>query len=124
MISCYYHLLLTRISINLLGLFPPTSGTATVNGCNISTNIAGVRESLGLCPQHNVLFDALTVSEHLWFFARLKGCSGSDVNREVDHMLQALQIEDKKDYKTKTLSGGMKRKLSVGIALVAGSKVE
>ena len=107
----------------VLGLFPPTSGTAIVNGCDIRSNISGVRENLGLCPQHNVLFDTLTVSEHLWFFARLKGCSGHDVTRQVDHMLHALQIVDRKDFQTRTLSGGMKRKLSVGIALVAGSKV-
>lgn len=94
-----------------------------MNDCDIRSNIAGVRESLGLCPQHNVLFDTLTVSEHLWFFARLKGCGGSEVSREVHHMLQALQIEDRQDFQTKALSGGMKRKLSVGIALVAGSKV-
>ena len=94
-----------------------------MNGCDIRSNMAGVRESLGLCPQHDVLFDTLTVSEHLWFFGRLKGCSGIQINREVNHMLQALQLEDRKDFKTRTLSGGMKRKLSVGIALVAGSKV-
>jgi ATP-binding cassette subfamily A (ABC1) protein 3 len=113
----------TTLMSMLTGLFPPTSGTAIVNGCDICSNISGVRENLGLCPQHNVLFDTLTVSEHLWFFARLKGCSGHRVTREVDHMLHALQIVEKKDFQTKTLSGGMKRKLSVGIALVAGSKV-
>jgi ATP-binding cassette subfamily A (ABC1) protein 3 len=112
----------TLMSI-LTGLFPATSGTAYVNGCDIGSNISGVRESLGLCPQHDVLFDTLTVSEHLWFFGRLKGCRGTQINQEVNRMLQALQMEDRKEFKTRSLSGGMKRKLSVGIALVAGSKV-
>jgi len=53
----------------LAGFIPPTSGTATVNGCDIKTNIDGVRRSLGLCPQHDILFDTLTVDEHLVFFA-------------------------------------------------------
>ena len=55
----------------LTGLFPPTSGTAIVNGCNIRTNLNGVRSSLGLCPQHDVLFGELTVAEHLYFFAKV-----------------------------------------------------
>ena len=56
----------------LTGFFPPTSGTALINGYDITTNISGVRQSLGLCPQHNVLFDCLTVGEHLEFFAKVK----------------------------------------------------
>ena len=55
----------------LTGFFPPTSGTALVNGYDITTNISGVRQSLGLCPQHNILFDCLTVEEHLEFFAKV-----------------------------------------------------
>ena len=56
----------------LVGLFPPTSGDAIINGYSILTDMEGVRQSLGLCPQHNVLYDRLTVREHLNFFARLK----------------------------------------------------
>ena len=56
----------------LTGFFPATSGSALVNGHDIRTDIAGVRQSLGLCPQHNVLFDNLTVHEHLEFFAKVK----------------------------------------------------
>ena len=56
----------------LTGLFPASSGTAKVNGKNIETEMDAIRESLGLCPQHNVLFDRLTVKEHLEFFSALK----------------------------------------------------
>ena len=55
----------------LLGFLSPSGGTAYVNGHDIRTNIEGVRESLGLCPQHDVLFDTLTVHEHLEFFAKV-----------------------------------------------------
>ena len=57
-----------------LGLFSPTSGTATINGLSILTDISQIRKNLGICPQHNVLFDRLTLSEHLAFFLRLKVC--------------------------------------------------
>lgn len=56
----------------LTGLFPPTAGTAYINGNSILSNMDTIRESLGLCPQHNVLFDRLTVQEHLEFFTALK----------------------------------------------------
>ena len=55
----------------IAGFIPPTSGTAIVNGYDIKQDISSVRQSLGLCPQHNVLFDTLTVHEHLVFFAKV-----------------------------------------------------
>lgn len=107
----------------LTGFFPPTSGTAKVNGYDIREDIASVRSSLGLCPQHDILFDSLTVEEHLKFFAKLKGCPNDRVKDEVDHMITVLNLQNKRNAASKTLSGGMKRKLSVGIALIAGSKI-
>ena len=61
----------TTMSV-ITGLFPPTSGDVYVNGHSVVTDIKRVRQSLGLCPQHNVLFDRLTVKEHLDFFIQLK----------------------------------------------------
>ena len=79
---------------------------------------------LGICPQHNVLFDLLTVREHLVFFTMLKGVTNKlDVEMEVDRMLEGIGLDEKCDAYSSSLSGGMKRKLSVGIALVGGSKV-
>lgn len=78
----------------------------------------------GICPQHNVLYDNLTVEEHLWFFANLKGVANPDlVKKEVDRFIFTTGLEDKRNALTKQLSGGMKRKLSVGIALIGDSKV-
>ncbi|XP_071796832.1 phospholipid-transporting ATPase ABCA3-like [Asterias amurensis] len=107
----------------LTGMFPPTSGKALVNNFDIQSEIDGVRLSLGLCPQHDVLFDRMTVAEHLYFFAKLKGCPSSAVKDEVNHYIQALALEDKRHVQTRSLSGGMKRKLCVGIALIYNSKV-
>ena len=73
----------TTMSV-LTGLFPPTSGTAVVYGKDIRVDIKGVRESLGLCPQHNVLFDQLTVAEHMWFYGRLKGLRGKELAAETE----------------------------------------
>lgn len=70
-----------------------------------------------------MLFDNLTVQEHLEFYSQLKGCPRARVKKEVEEMLAALKFTEFRERRAKELSGGMKRKLSVGIALVGGSKV-
>ncbi|KAK8753744.1 hypothetical protein OTU49_001413 [Cherax quadricarinatus] len=107
----------------LTGLYPPTSGTAYVGGYDIVKEMGAVRHSLGLCPQHDVLFDELTVAEHIQFFSKLKGLSSNKVEAEVNNIIEKLKLDNKKHAMSKTLSGGMKRKLSVGIALCGGSRV-
>ena len=56
----------------LTGLLTSTSGSAYINGYCVQTEIDQIRRSLGICPQHNLLFDRLTVYEHLIFFCMLK----------------------------------------------------
>lgn len=107
----------------LTGMFPPTFGTAYVNGKDIRTDIQSVRSSLGLCPQHNILFDELTVREHIEFFSRLKGFDKNAVEMEVQKYVKLIDLEDKINAQSKTLSGGMKRKLAVCVAFCGGSKV-
>jgi ATP-binding cassette, subfamily A (ABC1), member 3 len=67
--------------------------------------------------------DDLTVREHIEFFSLLKGLNKKEVDREVDKYVNLLKLENKIDARAGSLSGGMKRKLSVGIALCANSKV-
>lgn len=113
----------TTMSV-LTGLFPPTSGTAIISGYDVRTETANAQAAMGLCPQHDVLWDVLTVEEHLRFFCTLKGIDDKEeVQRHIDEMLVDLKLEEKRHCNSCTLSGGMKRKLSVGIALVGGSKV-
>uniref|UniRef100_A0A8C5QFN3 ATP-binding cassette sub-family A member 2 n=1 Tax=Leptobrachium leishanense TaxID=445787 RepID=A0A8C5QFN3_9ANUR len=111
----------TTMSI-LTGLFPPTSGSATIYGHDIRTEMNEIRKSLGMCPQHNVLFDKLTVEEHLWLYSRLKGMAEDEICKEMDKMIEDLELSNKRHSLVQTLSGGMKRKLSVAIAFVGGSK--
>uniref|UniRef100_F6XIP8 ATP binding cassette subfamily A member 17 n=1 Tax=Equus caballus TaxID=9796 RepID=F6XIP8_HORSE len=107
----------------LTGLIPPSSGQVYINGYEISQDMVQIWKSMGLCPQHDILFDNLTVSEHLYFYAQLKGLSRQKCPEEVKRMLHMLGLEDKRDSRCRFLSRGMKRKLSIGIALIAGSKV-
>lgn len=111
----------TTMSI-LTGLFPPTEGTAFVDGKDIRTEMDNIRHNLGMCPQHNVLFDWLTVEEHLWFYARLKGAPSKVVKVELEQMIKDVGLPHKRQELSSNLSGGMKRKLSVAIAFVGNSK--
>ncbi|KAG1962342.1 phospholipid-transporting ATPase ABCA1b [Pimephales promelas] len=112
----------TTMSI-LTGLFPPTSGTAYIMGKDIRSELSSIRRSLGVCPQHNVLFSMLTVEEHIWFYARLKGLSEEEVKAETEQILTDTGLPHKRKSRTSQLSGGMQRKLSVALAFVGGSKV-
>lgn len=108
----------------LTGMYPPSSGTAYIDGKDIRTEIDEARQSLGLCPQTNILFDELTVKEHIIFFARLKGVKGKrEIAEEVLRYVNLLELSEKKNAQSKTLSGGQKRKLSIGIALCGNSKI-
>ena len=106
----------------LTGLFPPSGGDATINGRSILTDMDAIRESLGLCPQYNVLFDRLTVREHMQFFTTLKGVPKSEAEVEINKLLTDMNLMMKADSQSSTLSGGMKRKLNCAIALVGGSE--
>uniref|UniRef100_A0A8D3D687 ABC transporter domain-containing protein n=1 Tax=Scophthalmus maximus TaxID=52904 RepID=A0A8D3D687_SCOMX len=112
----------TTMSI-LTGLFPPTSGTALINGYDIHTDMDSIRKYLGMCPQHNVLFNELTVEEHIYFYARLKGHNYEEVKIEMDQLIRDVGLPHKRKDLAKNLSGGMQRKLSVAIAFVGGSKI-
>ncbi|XP_063824930.1 phospholipid-transporting ATPase ABCA3-like isoform X2 [Ostrinia nubilalis] len=112
----------TTISM-LTGMVPPSSGSATINGYNIVSETELARKSLGICPQHNVLFPDLTVAEHIIFYSRLKGVPENKINEEVNHFVKLLELEQKRDVVSDNLSGGQKRRLSVGAAMCGSSRV-
>ncbi|KFK37012.1 hypothetical protein AALP_AA4G200700 [Arabis alpina] len=112
----------TTISM-LVGLLPPTSGDALILGNSIVTNMDEIRKELGVCPQHDILFPELTVREHLEMFAVLKGVKEDSLKSTVADMAEEVGLSDKINTLVQALSGGMKRKLSLGIALIGNSKV-
>ncbi|NXO00745.1 ABCA4 protein, partial [Rhinopomastus cyanomelas] len=112
----------TTLSI-LTGLFPPTSGTVLIGGLDIQTHMDSVRRRLGMCPQYNILFNQLTVAEHILFYSQLKGKCRDEAEQELETMLEDMGLTHKRNEEAQNLSGGMQRKLSVAIAFVGEAKV-
>ena len=107
----------------LTGLIPTDRGTAIISGMDIADSMPEIRKHLGVCPQHDILYPLLTVEEHLSLFAAFKGTPRSEVAAEVEDMIQSVGLTEKRKAYSRNLSGGQKRKLSVGIAFIGGSKI-
>jgi ABC-type Na+ transport system ATPase subunit NatA len=112
----------TTISM-LCGLTEPSSGDATILGMSIRGDMATIRRSLGVCPQHDVLYPNLSVREHLAVYAQLKGLEGAELDEEVDAKIRMVGLTEKVHVQSSKLSGGMKRKLSVAISLLGDARM-
>ncbi|KAH7858115.1 hypothetical protein Vadar_020147 [Vaccinium darrowii] len=109
----------------MIGLIKPSSGTAYVEGLDIQTQMDDIYTSMGVCPQHDLLWETLTGREHLLFYGRLKNLKGPALSQEVEESLKSVNlfhggVADKQAGK---YSGGMKRRLSVAISLIGDPKV-
>uniref|UniRef100_A0A8C5QZ00 ATP binding cassette subfamily A member 5 n=1 Tax=Leptobrachium leishanense TaxID=445787 RepID=A0A8C5QZ00_9ANUR len=109
----------------LCGLCPPSEGFATVYGHRVTDidEIVEARKITGICQQHDVHFDVLTVEENLSIFAALRGVPEKTKEQEINKILQELDMQVLKHNQVRTLSVGQKRKLSLGIAILGNPKV-
>ncbi|NXS08927.1 ABC8B protein, partial [Neodrepanis coruscans] len=109
----------------LSGLTFPSEGSATIYNYRFSEtgDREEIREMIGICPQFNTQFEVLTVKENLKIFAEIKGIKSKEVGREVQNILELLDISNVQDTQAEKLSGGQKRKLSLGIALLGNPQV-
>mmetsp|Transcript_13128 Transcript_13128/g.14208 ORF Transcript_13128/g.14208 Transcript_13128/m.14208 type:complete len:1376 (-) Transcript_13128:742-4869(-) len=114
----------TTISI-LTGLFAPNTvaqSSASIYGFDIERQLPSIRRNLGVCPQYDVLFEKLSIEEHILFFAQLKGKSYEEAKKEADYFINLFHLKRRRLHLGSELSGGQKRKLSVAIAVCGGSK--
>lgn len=114
----------TTISM-LTGLFGTSAGTIFVYGKDIKTDLDTVRKNMGVCMQHDVLFSYLTTKEHLLLYGSIKvpHWTRKQLHEEVKRTLKDTGLYSHRHKRVGTLSGGMKRKLSISIALIGGSRV-
>ncbi|ORX81188.1 hypothetical protein BCR32DRAFT_232892 [Anaeromyces robustus] len=113
----------TTLIHSLIGVYPPTSGYAKLAGFNIDTDMNQVYKRIGICPQHDILWNDLTVEEHILFYARLKGIPRKGEEEAIHDSLNSVGLLDFRKNLVKGLSGGEKRRLSIAIALVGNPKL-
>ncbi|KAL7746288.1 hypothetical protein RI367_008359 [Sorochytrium milnesiophthora] len=107
----------------LTGLYEPTMGEASLGGYNILQHREDVYRITGICPQHDILWDDLTVGEHILFYARLKGIEPEHEAQVKDRALRGVSLQAFEHRLSKGLSGGEKRRLSIAIALLGDPKI-
>ena len=107
----------TSISM-IVGLLERDGGTVEIDGEQISTRSTRGKASIGLVPQDLAIYPDLTATENLRFFGRLYGLDSSALDTRVDEVLDVIGLRDRAGDLTKEFSGGMKRRLNIGIGLL------
>jgi ABC-2 type transport system ATP-binding protein len=107
----------TMLSI-LACLMEPNAGEVRLFGRLASTRNRPLRRELGIVPQELAVYGELSARENLSFFGGLYGLAGPQLRERTDHVLAAMGLSDRADDRVDTFSGGMKRRLNLGAALV------
>ena len=107
----------TTISM-LSTLFAPTSGDATIGGHSVTKESMAVRRIIGVVPQDLALYEDLTGRENLSFWGQMYGLGGAALKARVSEVLEQVGLTDKGNQRVKTYSGGMKRRVNIGVGLL------
>jgi len=107
----------TTISV-LSTLFTPTSGDATICGHSVTREPMAVKNCIGVVPQELALYEDLTAQENLNFWGSMYGLSGKALSTRIDEVLEQIGLMDRAKQRIKTYSGGMKRRVNIGVGLL------
>ncbi|KAG0048815.1 ATP-binding cassette sub- A member 1 [Gryganskiella cystojenkinii] len=111
-------------TMNMLsGLTKSTGGDALFYGLSMNSEMAEIRSMMGVCPQHDILFDDLTAEEHIYLYAGLKNVPKEEIPALAEERLKAVRLWKVKDRLSHTYSGGMKRRLSMVISTLGDPKI-
>ena len=102
----------------LTGIYEPTSGNAFIRGNSILKNIEKTYEYIGYCPQFDLLWEDLSVENTLLFYSRMKNKDKEKIYLMVEKILIDVRLVKFRKYLVRELSGGMRRRLSLGVALI------
>ena len=102
----------------LCGLLKPTSGTATVDGIDVSRNPEGVKRRIGYMSQRFSLYEALTVDQNIRFFGALYGLSDSQIASRRKFVIDMAGLAGRENTKAVELAGGWRQRLALGCAIL------
>ncbi|MEZ0396146.1 MAG: ATP-binding cassette domain-containing protein [Anaerolineales bacterium] len=107
----------TTLSV-LSTLYAATSGEAIIAGHSVTREPMAVRQIIGVVPQELALYEDLSARENLVFWGQMYGLSGQALSKRVDEVLEQIGLRDRAKERVKTYSGGMKRRVNIGIGLL------
>jgi ABC-2 type transport system ATP-binding protein len=107
----------TTISV-LSTLFAATSGDAIIGGHSVSKEPMAVRRLIGVVPQDLAIYDELTARENLSFWGQMYGLGGRSLKTRIEEVLEQIGLRDRANQRIKTYSGGMKRRVNIGVGLL------
>jgi ABC-2 type transport system ATP-binding protein len=107
----------TTISV-LSTLLSPTSGDAVIGGHSVTKEPMAVRKLIGVVPQDIALYEELTARENLSFWGQMYNLSGKELNTRIDQVLEQVGLSSHAKERIRTFSGGMKRRVNIGVGLL------
>src|SRR5690625_4420886 len=107
----------TAISM-LSTLIEPTDGDVLFKKKSMLRNPSALRKVTGVVPQEIALYEELTAEENLHFFGRIYRLYGTDLKQKINEVLNIIGLSERKKEVVKKFSGGMKRRLNIGVALL------
>lgn len=113
----------TTIINMLCGLVKPTSGTAKVGGYDVQKETWRVKELIGVCPQETAIYSHLTGAENIELFGNLHSMNKETLNTRRQTLLEKMGLTQDAKRKTEKYSGGMKRRLSLILALIHSPQI-
>lgn len=112
----------TTISM-LSCLLRPTGGDALVDGHSVLDQAQSVKEAIGVVPQDIALYPDMSARENLVFWGKMYGLTGTDLKRRVDEVLELVSLVERQKDRVEKYSGGMKRRVNIGVALLHRPRV-
>jgi len=107
------------VTISMLAcLLEPTKGNALVMGHSILREAMAVKAAIGVVPQEIALYEDLSARENLSFWGKMYGLRGATLRQRVDEVLEVIGLTERQKGRVGKFSGGMKRRLNIGIALL------
>lgn len=107
----------TAISI-ICGLVTSDSGDVYLNGQSVKQNPLAVKQKIGVVPQDIALYPTLSARENLIFWGQMYGLRGSKAKQRAEEVLEIVGLKDRAKEKVEGYSGGMKRRINIGAALL------
>jgi len=105
---------------NMVGIINPDKGETYYGGLPFSKNKKKIYRQFGICLQTNVIIEGFTVADHFKLYSGIKGADDSE--ESLQKWLNEVDLVEKKDYSVEKMSGGQKRKLCIGLALIGNPK--